>query len=197
MQIYNRELIEITKKSTYTFNIRVLDTQEQITLNVQSEELVLCKLDSKHKDTLIAIAEGPYNIFYIHVKSDVLYCTPYINGDSEGSIDIEIEYYSNRFFLKKELYDYKLVDCYTHEEVLLNSSLFKIGNKKLPFTKDRGMNEPYIYLKIKYFNYVSFLEYTKKGEEFYIKTSRYELYDNPSSLQIDFESANRFTLKNR
>lgn len=197
MQIFNHQFILAKKTSQDILDITLPLTSDQITIDVRelkNEEILIKNLPSDYDDGIIAIISNSTNNFYVHIKSGVLYCTPYLNNESLGSVDLNIEVYTERFIIKKEKYSYSVVDTILSKKYLLDEYLFNIETKPLPISKNRNNDEPYIYLKISYFNYVSFLEYTLKREEYSIKTNKYELYNNRSELEIDFKSANQFSI---
>lgn len=195
MKIFNHQFIITKRTGQEILSINLMDKQIIINENkLKDEEILMEKLPSYYRNGIIAILDNSAKLFFIHIKSSVLYCTCYLNNETPGSVKLNIELYSKRFTIKKEKYTYSIVDNSTNKSRLISEELFSTGNTPLSFIKNRKENEPYIYLKISYMNYVSFLEYTINRKEFSIKTIKYELYNNSTDFEINFRSANQFTV---
>src|SRR5699024_12648344 len=88
------------------------------------------KIDTIHmKDSLIGIIESDEIDYYIHIKNKKMYVTPYLNGQTEGILNISIDRYHDRFTIDKTLYTYLITDNYTNQKLELDADIFFEGRK--------------------------------------------------------------------
>ena len=176
----------------------------QIRLEIRNEQIInieeskLNKEDvyfgkTKAEDGLVAIIENDEFPYYVHIKHHKIYCTPYLNDKTEGSLNIQVKVYHNRFKVEPTRYSYKVVDTYSDAMTELDASLFKKGRK--PFIEDETnrIGDPAIFAKFKYTDYTTFLEYTNSKKDFAFKTNVLEVL-TPSQLKFDFNSANELVV---
>ncbi|MCE5040755.1 CDP-glycerol glycerophosphotransferase family protein [Mammaliicoccus sciuri] len=145
-------------------------------------------------DGLIAIITHDEFEYFIHVKSKIVYCTPYLNGDTKGSINLNINLKHSRFKLVKTKYSFYIIDDKSNLSFEINKSIFEISHKSYVIQAPRVKDEPYVYLSIKYCNYISFLEYTLLTKKISLKTINYSTLRN-KDLKLGFKSANQLILK--
>ncbi|MDU0452554.1 hypothetical protein [Staphylococcus chromogenes] len=69
--------------------------------------------------------------YYIHIKNKHLICTRFINGDTVGSINLNIKYYDDRFKIIKTKYNYILKDTLSGKEFKLNYRIFEINHNTI------------------------------------------------------------------
>src|SRR5690625_1345792 len=195
MKVFSHQFIVIKKINTEELSINLKGNEIVINENkLKDEEILMKNLSSEYENGIIAILDSTEKVFYIHIKSSVLYATRYLNGDTLGSLTLHIDLYSKRFKIKKEDYTYSIIDNRTNESYFINKEIFITGNKPINVLKNRIEEEPYIYMKISYLNYISFLEYTIKRKEFSVKTIKYQLYNCSPDFEIEFKSANQFII---
>ncbi|WP_237340533.1 hypothetical protein [Staphylococcus carnosus] len=175
--------------------IRLKIRNEQI-INIEAaqlkkEDVYLGK--TKGEDGLVAIIENDDFPYYVHIKKNKIYCTPYLNDKTEGSLNIQIKVYHNRFKVEPTQYSYQVIDTYSGETIELDQSLFKKGRK--PFIEDETnrVGDPAIFIKFKYTDFTTFLEYTNSKKDFAFKTNILEVLTN-EQLRFDFKSANELVV---
>lgn len=175
--------------------IRLKIRNEQI-INIEAaqlkkEDVYLGK--TKAEDGLVAIIENDDFPYYVHIKKNKIYCTPYLNDKTEGSLNIQIKVYHNRFKVEPTQYSYQVIDTYSGETIELDQSLFKKGRK--PFIEDEAnrVGDPAIFIKFKYTDFTTFLEYTNSKKDFAFKTNILEVLTN-EQLRFDFKSANELVV---
>ena len=148
------------------------------------------------EDQLICIIESEQQEYFVHIKNEILYITPYLNDRTEGSLNILIESYTNRFEVEKTEYSYYIIDTETEYKIELTSFLFTKKRKQFINNAKNNKEDPYIFLKIFYLNYTTFLEYTISKKDFAFKTNVITNF-TPSKLSLDFKSANELIIKNK
>ncbi|MGM0123818.1 hypothetical protein IGI37_001192 [Enterococcus sp. AZ194] len=172
--------------------IKIAITEDML---INSEEITLVKdIDVEVESGLAAIFTYAEVEYYIHINDANVYCTPYLNGHSSMSVDLDVVLYSPRFELISTRYSYSLVDNISKNKVDIDSNLFNIGVTEVLLGKTRNSNEPYIYAKVSYKNFNSFLEYTIATESYSLKSLNYYFYYNPEGIQVDFKSNNQMIL---
>lgn len=142
---------------------------------------------------LISIIESDELVYYIHIKNNTVYMTPYINGTTNGSLELVIENFHSRFKVNITQYSYVITDTYTEQTIELGYDLFMDGRKPFIINEKNKLGDPAIYLKIAYENYITFLEYTNSKLDFAFKTNIISLLTS-SQLQLDFNSANELVV---
>lgn len=153
------------------------------------------KIDTIYMDDcLIGIIESNEIDFYMHIKKEVLYVTPYLNDKTEGSLDISIIKCHNRFTIEKTMYSYLVIDNYTKQRINLDAKIFLEGRKPFLIDTINEDGDPFIYLKITYSKYVTFLEYTNSKKDFAFKTIKLNIITS-SQLTYDFNSANELIIQ--
>lgn len=65
-----------------------------------------------YPDGLIAIFEYQENVYYVHSKNHKVYCTPYLNNKTEGSLNISIQALHERFEVTPTELSYQIRDTY-------------------------------------------------------------------------------------
>ncbi|UXR30379.1 hypothetical protein [Staphylococcus simulans] len=146
------------------------------------------------EDGLVAIVEKEETAYYVHVKEGKLYLTPYLNGQTKGSLHLKIETYHTRFNVEETHYSYQVTDNYTGETVELGPSLFEKGRKPFVVGQTNQKGDPAIFMKFKYENYTTFLEYTNSKKDFSFKTHDLKMLTT-SDIDFDFQSANELVIK--
>lgn len=142
---------------------------------------------------LIAIIESDMLVYYVHIKNNIVYATPYLNNTTDGGVNIIIENFHTRFKVEKTQYSYSVTDTYTGQTIELDYELFTEGRKPFLVNMQNKLGDPAIYLKITYENYVTFLEYTNSKLDFAFKTNIIN-YLTASYIQFDFNSANELVV---
>lgn len=176
----------------------------QIRLEIRNEQIIsieasqLKKEDvylgkTKAEDGLVAIIENDEFPYYVHIKKNKIYCTPYLNGKTEGSLNLQVKIFHSRFKVEPTQYSYNVIDTYSGEMVELEPSVFKKGRK--PFIEDAANRngDPAIFIKFKYTDFTTFLEYTNSKKDFAFKTNVLEILTN-EQLKFDFKSANELVV---
>lgn len=159
---------------------------------LNGDDYILNKVNMS--DRLIGIIEKDQKEYYIHVKNKVLYVTPYLNNRTKGSLNILIEQFHNRFIVEPTQYSYLVTDSYTKKQSELNSRIFSEGRKPFIVNAINEPEDPFIYLKISYSNYITFLEYTNSKADFAFKTNILSILTS-SSLIFDLNSANELVIQ--
>lgn len=159
---------------------------------LNGDEHALAKIDTI--DGLIAIIHYDEIDYFVHVKSKIVFCTPYLNGDTKGSINLNIDLKHSRFKSVKTKYSYYIIDSMSNLSFEIDKSIFEISHKTYVIQASRINEEPFVYLTIKYSNYISFLEYTVNTKKISMKTLNYSTLRN-NDLKIGFKSANQLILK--
>lgn len=142
---------------------------------------------------LVAIIEKEETAYYIHVKEGKLYLTPYLNGKTKGSLHLQVETYHTRFKVEATQYSYQVTDSYTDETVELGPALFEKGRKPFVIGQVNQKGDPAIFMKFKYENYITFLEYTNSKKDFSFKTHDLKMLTT-SDIGFDFQSANELVI---
>lgn len=179
------------------FSLENLQKKIKITEDDLSKETKVMKSVDLGEDTLLAIIENSSVFYYLHVKNHAMFITRYLNGKTEGSIELNIESYHPRFQVAAEGYTYNVIDQHTKSSFQIDHTIFMTGHKPLVAEDVREENEPFVYMKISACNYHSFIEYTISKKVFSIKTSLVKFVINNSQFKIDFISANQFDLKQK
>lgn len=153
------------------------------------------KIDSIHmKDSLIGIIESDEIDYYIHIKNKKMYVTPYLNGQTEGSLNISIDRYHDRFTIDKTLYSYLITDNYTNQKLELDADIFFEGRKAFITNAVNKSKDPFVYLKITFLKYTTFLEFTNSKKDFAFKTINLNILTS-SLLTFDLKSANELIVQ--
>lgn len=160
-------------------------------LNGKEQKMNTFNLD----DSLIGIIKCKGIHYYIHTKNNALYVTPYLNGKTVGSLNISIEHYHERFTISETLYSYIIIDNYTNQRIELGPNLFLEGRKPFIINNKNHIEDPFIYLKIIFSNYITFLEYTNSKKDFAFKTIKLNLL-TASNFTFDLKSANELIIRN-
>ncbi|WP_301420384.1 CDP-glycerol glycerophosphotransferase family protein [Mammaliicoccus lentus] len=158
---------------------------------LNGNEILLGRINKK--DGLIAIIHHDELDYYVHVKSNLMYCTPYLNGRSKGSIKLDIKINHSRFKVVRTKYSFYIIDNQSKLSFEINKSIFEISHKGYVLQASRNSSEPFIYLSIKYCNYTTFLEYTKQSNKISFKTVNYSTF-NDKDLKLNFKSANQLII---
>lgn len=199
--------MEISKIS-YSYSWLIFSNKEKIELGMHhstkiievSRNLFNCEehslgvVENDLEDGIIAILKEEELTYYLHVRNREIYLTPYINGYTARSIDLNIVEKSTRFKISKTAYSYQLTDTASGESFVLDEKIFMDGRNKIDLPMHYIEGDPYVYLSITYNNFSTFLEYTIKKESFSLKTVSYKLFRN-KELNIKFLSANLFILQ--
>src|SRR5699024_2026818 len=131
--------------------------------------------------------------YYIHIKNNEIYVTPYVNGNTNRSIDIKYEKIYKGYEIEKTKYSYKITDQVGNEHVIGNE-IFLTGHNTIDTLERTENTQKYIYLKFTYENIVSFLEYTLATTQFSFKTSYIKVIDSTEQFKILMKSNNTFKL---
>ncbi|MDW4347257.1 CDP-glycerol glycerophosphotransferase family protein [Staphylococcus saprophyticus] len=172
-----------------------LENEKDITIHssyLNNDDHILKKVNMS--DKLIGIIEKDQKEYYIHIKNNILYITPYLNNRTKGSLNILIKQFHNRFIVEPTQYSYLIIDSYTNEKIELNSLLFSKGRKAFLVNAINDSKDPFIHLKISYLNYVTFLEYTNSKKDFAFKTNIISILTS-SQLIFDLNSANELLIQ--
>lgn len=183
----NREKVELGIHGTKsTVNI--------VLQQLNGEEYELGEISETIEDGILAILHHLNQSFYVHIKNQVIYLTPYLNSHSAKSIDLEMKFMSERFELQKTQFSYELRDIVSGEAFEIGEKIFIDGRKKLLLPLEYMEGDPYIYLSINYANSTTFLEYTIKKSSYALKTVSYKVFED-EPVELEFLSANNFILK--
>lgn len=188
----NHAYVKQELPDTLVFN---LENIKDITIHssyLSSEDYILNKVNGS--DKLIGVIEKDHKEYYIHIKNKILYVTPYLNDRTKGSLNILIEQFHNRFIVEPTKYSYLVTDRYTKENIELNSLLFTEGRKPFIVNALNRTGDRFIYLKISYSNYITFLEYTNSKADFAFKTNKLSILTS-SQLKFDLNSANELVIQ--
>ncbi|MHB7920408.1 CDP-glycerol glycerophosphotransferase family protein [Staphylococcus hominis] len=179
------------------------DNYEKITLEIFNKTYHFIEADFKSTDNFVSkinsedILIGSFQLnnfdYYLHIKDKRLYLTPYLNGDSPGSLNLFIKKLHPRFSIEKTKYSFIVKDTYSDENIEINSNFFVSGRLSFINEVENKYQDPYIYLKITCLNYVIFLEYTIAKRDFSFKTSKINVLTN-SPLKFKFQSANNLII---
>lgn len=153
------------------------------------------KIDSIHmKDSLIGIIESDGIDYYLHIKKEKMYVTRYLNGQTEGSLNISIDIYHDRFTIDKTLYSYLITDNYTNQKLELDADIFFEGRKAFITNAVNKSKDPFVYLKITFLKYTTFLEFTNSKKDFAFKTINLNILTS-SLLTFDLKNANELIVQ--
>nr|ADA62591.1 galactosamine-containing minor teichoic acid biosynthesis protein [Staphylococcus epidermidis] len=176
---------------------------EKITVEIFSKTYHFIESDFKSTDNFVSkintkdILIGSFQLnncdYYLHIKDKRLYLTPYLNGDSPGSLNLFIKKLHPRFSIQKTKYSFIVKDTYSDENIEINSNFFVSGRTSFINEVENEDQDPYIYLKISCLNYVTFLEYTIAKKDFSFKTTKINVMTN-SPLKFKFQSANNLII---
>lgn len=178
-------------------NLITINLNNLMELEIEEEQLEggeYALTQTEMSNGLIGIIENEELVYYIHIKNNVVYVTPYINNTTEGSLKLKIEKFHGRFKVNITQYSYVITDTYTEQTLELGSDLFLKGRKPFILNAENTIGDPVIYLKIAYENYITFLEYTNSKSDFALKTVIINFLI-PSSLKLDFISANELVIR--
>ena len=147
-----------------------------------------------YPDGLIAIFEYQESVYYVHAKDHKVYCTPYLNNKTEGSLNISIQALHERFEVTSTELSYQVRDTYNDVAIELDySTIFEVGRKPWITDEVNREGDPAIFIKIQYASDFTFLEYTHAKRDFSFKTHHIDVISD-SELQFDFNSANEFVV---
>ncbi|RIM81948.1 hypothetical protein BU107_14200, partial [Staphylococcus xylosus] len=132
------------------------------------EEQFLFNLN--RKNGLLGIIVYKSDEYYIHIKSKKLILTKYINGTTNGSLEINFVKYDDRFKIKKTKYSYMLIDEIDNKNFVIDSKIFEIGHKTISQNPKRYDNDKILYLKFTYNNYFNFIEYNQDKNKISLKS---------------------------
>ncbi|WP_204237387.1 hypothetical protein [Mammaliicoccus sciuri] len=194
-KVFN-EVCLIEKNTNDFFKIKMFDSNEFFYITSKYLDLREHAIKKTNfEDNILMILEIDQKILYVHIKNGMIYISPYLNGNSEKSIDINIELYYDKFKIQKTKYAYEVLDE-NNNKYELNESIFLKGYSKIDSLERINSNEPYVYLKIRYHHIVSFLEYTIAKSDFSIKTSYVQMIDLEGRSGFNLISNNTFELSN-
>ncbi|EFV88917.1 galactosamine-containing minor teichoic acid biosynthesis domain protein [Staphylococcus epidermidis FRI909] len=153
---------------------------EKITVEIFSKTYHFIESDFKSTDNFVSkintkdILIGSFQLnnfdYYLHIKDKRLYLTPYLNGDSPGSLNLFIKKLHPRFSIQKTKYSFIVKDTYSDENIEINSNFFVSGRTSFINEVENEDQDPYIYLKISCLNYVIFFRvYHCKKKIFLLK----------------------------
>lgn len=192
---YSKSWIIYSDKEKIELGIHNTSSIASISLTqLDGGEYELIKLEDEIDDGLLAIIHHLNKSFYIHIKNQIVYITPYLNSESSKSIDLEINLLSERFKVIKTQFSYEIRDTVSEETFEIDDKIFLGGRRKINLPLEYVEGNPYIYLSINYQDFTTFLEYTIKKKSFSLKTVSYKVFED-KSLHLEFLSANNFILK--
>jgi len=195
INFFNKEYGVLKSQNYERISLELLNKHYHITENdFKNKHYCLDKFNSK--DILIGSFQSNNLDYYLHVKNKKLYLTPYINGDSPGSLNLNIKNSHHRFSIHKSKYSFIVKDTYFGDEIEINSDFFIPGRKSFINEVENGNQDPYIYIKFTCLNYAIFLEYTIAKKDFSFKTIKINVLTN-SPLKFKFNSANNFTISSK
>lgn len=194
-KVFN-EVCLIEKNTNDFLKIKMFDSKEFFYITSKYLDLREHAIKKTNfEDNILMILEIDQKALYVHIKNGMIYISPYLNGNTEKSLDISIESYYDKFKIQKTKYAYEVLDE-NNNKYELNESIFLKGYSKIDSLERIRSNEPYIYLKIRYHHIVSLLEYTIARKEFAIKTSYVQMIDLEGRSGFNLISNNTFELSN-
>src|SRR5699024_7889269 len=160
---------------------------------LNKNEYLLCRVNEAVPNGILSIIKHNNLNYYIHIKNNEIYVTPYVNGNTNRSIDIKYEKIYKGYEIEKTKYSYNITDQVGNEHVIGNE-IFLTGHNTIDTLERTKNTQKYIYLKFTYENIVSFLEYTLATTQFSFKTSYIKVIDSTEQLKILMKSNNTFKL---
>ncbi|MFC6401186.1 CDP-glycerol glycerophosphotransferase family protein [Mammaliicoccus sciuri] len=197
VKVFN-ELCNVTKQTTEYIKFNLFNSKKSAYISkkfLNECEYSIGKSKERFSNGILAIIEHEGTFYYIHIKVNNIYVTPYINGKTDKSIDIEHENISDIFEIKKTKYSYKVIDPFRNE-YHLGHEIFMMGNNIIECLKIPEGYKEYVYLKFTYENIISFLEYTLSSNKLSFKTSYIRVIDSTEQFKILMKSNNTFKLNN-
>ncbi|MEB6215814.1 CDP-glycerol glycerophosphotransferase [Mammaliicoccus sciuri] len=195
VKVFN-ELCNVTKQATEYIKFNLFNSKKSVYISkeyLNESEYLIGKSKESFRNGILAIIEHEGTFYYIHIKDSNIYVTPYINGKTDKSINVNYENMSNIFEIKKTKFSYKVIDQFSNEYIV-GHEIFLMGNDEVDSLKKPEIAKEYIYLKFTYENIVSFLEYTLATTKISFKTSYIELIDPTEQFKILTKSNNTFKL---
>lgn len=143
INFFNKEYGVLKSQNYERISLELLNKHYHITENdFKNKDYFLDKFNSK--DILIGSFQSNNLDYYLHVKNKKLYLTPYINGDSPGSLNLNIKNSHHRFSIYKSKYSFIVKDTYLGDEIEINSDFFIPGRKSFINEVENGNQDPYI-----------------------------------------------------
>ncbi len=195
VKIFN-ELCNISKQTNDYIRLNLFGSNNNIYISknlLNENEYLLCRVNEAVPNGILSIIKHNNLNYYIHIKNNEIYVTPYINGNTNRSIDIKYEKIYEGYEIEKNKYSYKITDQVGNEHVIGNE-IFLTGHNIIDTLERTENTQKYIYLKFTYENIVSFLEYTLATTQFSFKTSCIKVIDSTEQFKILMKSNNTFKL---
>lgn len=105
-KVFN-EVCLIEKNTNDFFKIKMFDSNEFFYITSKYLDLREHAIKKTNfEDNILMILEIDQKILYVHIKNGMIYISPYLNGNSEKSIDINIELYYDKFKRQNTLMKY-------------------------------------------------------------------------------------------
>lgn len=196
LKFINKENAYIIRqqKDSITFSLFDYEKSVLISEGILQEKEILIQSNVNNLNGIIAVLEHKTLNYYLHINNNNIYITPYLNGHSNKSIDLKIDVFFDGYKLLKTQYSYKIIDqlnnSYEFDDIIFTRGITKIEN-----LKKKDGDEPNIYLKIQYNNWISFLQYRPSTAAMSIRTSYVSILYNSIDIKFTALSFNTFKLK--
>src|SRR5699024_2896818 len=103
VKVFN-ELCNVTKQATEYIKFNLFNSKKSVYISkeyLNESEYLIGKSKELFRNGILAIIEHEGTFYYIHIKDSNIYVTPYINGKTDKSINVNYENMSNIFEIKK------------------------------------------------------------------------------------------------
>ncbi|CAG7913919.1 hypothetical protein SSCS72_01715 [Mammaliicoccus sciuri] len=128
-KVFN-EVCLIEKNTNDFLKIKMFDSKEFFYITSKYLDLREHAIKKTNfEDNILMILEIDQKALYVHIKNGMIYISPYLNGNTEKSLDISIESYYDKFKIQKTKYAYEVLDE-NNNKYELNESIFLRGIQK-------------------------------------------------------------------
>lgn len=187
----NVRLIQETKKHI-TFSFLKNEKNISVTKDILNNECLIVS-EINGEDGIIAIIETNKLDYYVHIRNNNVYVTPYLNNHSEKSIDLKVNVLYEQYQVVPTKYSYKVLDGMnnTYE---IDYQIFIGGSNEIEGLS-RTEEEPNVYIKLQYGNCIAFIEYKKSVSSYLLRTLYVSVLYNKIDLDFTALSNNKIKLK--
>lgn len=195
LKFVNKENAYIIKHNEESITLSLFDNAKNVSISksILKKEEVLIQSIVNNINGIIAVLEFNSLNYYVHIKNNNIYISPYLNGYSNESIDLKVDVLCEEYQLIKTKYSYKIIDQ-LNNSYELDYKIFLLGANRIEVLKRKNDEEPNIYLKIQYNKYITFLEYKLNSASLLLRTLNVSVLYNSVDIKFTALSNNNFKL---
>src|SRR5699024_7698419 len=196
LRFFNKDIVSLKKQTDNIITFSFTDSLEEFNLYSQSlQNEVLIASNIKCPDDIIAVLNYKNLDYYIHTKSSNIYISPYLNGKTEMSIDLEIDNVMENYQVKLTEYSYQILDE-NNNKYELDYNIFITGSVEIDSLKPNIKNKKIVYARCNYNHYTIFIQFHNKKSCFLLRTIKKSILFSNFNIGLSLISFNTFKLSN-